>query len=52
MRFAFDEVQEELRSQARSLLDDHEPTWEELAELGWLGVSVPEEAGGAGLGFV
>ena len=35
-----------------SLLDEREPTWEELAELGWLGVSVPEEAGGAGLGFV
>ena len=26
--------------------------WQELAELGWLGVSVAEEAGGAGLGFV
>jgi alkylation response protein AidB-like acyl-CoA dehydrogenase len=27
-------------------------SWGELAELGWLGVSVPEDAGGAGLGFV
>ncbi|HJQ75361.1 MAG TPA: acyl-CoA dehydrogenase family protein [Gaiellaceae bacterium] len=27
-------------------------SWHELAELGWLGVSVPEEQGGAGLGFV
>jgi alkylation response protein AidB-like acyl-CoA dehydrogenase len=27
-------------------------SWRELAELGWLGVSVPEEQGGAGLGFV
>ena len=27
-------------------------SWDELAELGWLGVSVPEEQGGAGLGFV
>jgi alkylation response protein AidB-like acyl-CoA dehydrogenase len=27
-------------------------SWRELAELGWLGVSVPEELGGAGLGFV
>jgi alkylation response protein AidB-like acyl-CoA dehydrogenase len=27
-------------------------SWRELAELGWLGVSVPEERGGAGLGFV
>jgi alkylation response protein AidB-like acyl-CoA dehydrogenase len=27
-------------------------SWAELAELGWLGASVPEEQGGAGLGFV
>jgi alkylation response protein AidB-like acyl-CoA dehydrogenase len=27
-------------------------SWPELAALGWLGVSVPEEHGGAGLGFV
>jgi alkylation response protein AidB-like acyl-CoA dehydrogenase len=27
-------------------------SWRELAELGWLGVSVSEEQGGAGLGFV
>jgi len=27
-------------------------SWAELVELGWLGVSVPEEQGGAGLGFV
>ena len=27
-------------------------SWRELAELGWLGVSVPEEQGGAGLGFL
>jgi len=27
-------------------------SWEQLAELGWIGVSVPEEAGGAGLGFL
>jgi alkylation response protein AidB-like acyl-CoA dehydrogenase len=27
-------------------------SWAELAELGWLGVSVSEEEGGAGLGFV
>ncbi len=27
-------------------------SWRELAELGWLGVSVAEEHGGAGLGFV
>jgi alkylation response protein AidB-like acyl-CoA dehydrogenase len=27
-------------------------SWSELAELGWLGVSVGEEQGGAGLGFL
>jgi alkylation response protein AidB-like acyl-CoA dehydrogenase len=27
-------------------------SWAQLAELGWLGVSVAEEAGGAGLGFL
>lgn len=52
MRFAFTEEQQELRRQARALLAEHEPSWQELAELGWLGVSVPEELGGAGLGFV
>ena len=52
MRFAFTEEQDELRRQARAVLDEREPTWAELAELGWLGVSVSEEAGGAGLGFV
>jgi alkylation response protein AidB-like acyl-CoA dehydrogenase len=27
-------------------------SWKELAELGWIGVSAPEESGGAGLGFL
>jgi alkylation response protein AidB-like acyl-CoA dehydrogenase len=27
-------------------------SWQALAELGWLGVSVPEDHGGAGLGFL
>jgi len=52
VRFAFTEEQDELRRQARALLDEREPSWTELAELGWLGVSVPEEVGGAGLSFV
>jgi alkylation response protein AidB-like acyl-CoA dehydrogenase len=52
VRFAFTEEQEDLRRQARALLAEREPSWQELAELGWLGVSVPEEQGGAGLGFV
>ncbi len=45
--------QEELRSQARSFLEGTpEASWQQLADLGWTGVSVPEEAGGAGLGFL
>jgi alkylation response protein AidB-like acyl-CoA dehydrogenase len=27
-------------------------TWKQLAELGWLGLTIPEAHGGAGLGFV
>jgi alkylation response protein AidB-like acyl-CoA dehydrogenase len=53
MDFSFTPEQEELRAQARSFLEANpEPTWAELAELGWTGVSVPEERGGAGLGFL
>jgi alkylation response protein AidB-like acyl-CoA dehydrogenase len=52
MQFAFTDEQEQLRREARSLLEGREPSWQELAELGWLGVSVPEEHGGAGLGFL
>ena len=45
--------QEELRTQARAFLaDTPEPEWQQLAELGWTGVSVAEEQGGAGLGFL
>jgi alkylation response protein AidB-like acyl-CoA dehydrogenase len=53
MNFAFTDEQEQLKQEARSFLAGKaEPTWKELAELGWLGVSVPEELGGAGLGFL
>ena len=69
MDFSFNDVQQELRAQARSYLAERYPpervaeladspegwdpgSWRDLAELGWLGVSVPEELGGAGLGFV
>ena len=27
-------------------------SWKEIAELGWLGLSSPEDAGGAGMGFI
>jgi alkylation response protein AidB-like acyl-CoA dehydrogenase len=62
--FALTEEQLELKAEARRWLDAHFPLerdweadwdpagWRELAELGWLGVSVPEEQGGAGLGFL
>ncbi len=53
MDFTFTPEQEELREQARAYLAEHpEATWPELAELGWTGVSIPEEHGGAGLTFV
>ncbi len=68
MDFAFTEEQNELKRQARAWLserypldrewpdeDKHQPEddrWAELAELGWLGVSVSEDEGGVGLGFL
>ncbi len=62
MDFAFTDEQQELKRQARAWLGDRYPldrdweapdqAWAELAELGWLGVSVAEEEGGAGLGFL
>jgi alkylation response protein AidB-like acyl-CoA dehydrogenase len=53
MDASFTPEQDELRAQARAFLEaSPAPTWAELAELGWTGVSIPEELGGAGLGFV
>ena len=62
MDFSFTDEQQELKREARRWLTERYPLdrdfeaeddrWGELAELGWLGVSVPEEEGGAGLGFV
>src|SRR5687768_6542042 len=64
MDFAFDEEQEMLREQARGFLSSKfppdariadpspDPAWTEIAELGWLGLSVPEASGGAGMGFL
>jgi alkylation response protein AidB-like acyl-CoA dehydrogenase len=53
MDFTFTPEQDALREQAREFLAANpEPSWGELAELGWTGVSVAEEDGGAGLGFV
>jgi alkylation response protein AidB-like acyl-CoA dehydrogenase len=53
MNFAFTPEQEALREQARAYLAATEnPAWSDLAGLGWTGVSVEEELGGAGLGFL
>jgi alkylation response protein AidB-like acyl-CoA dehydrogenase len=53
MEFAFRPEQEELRREARAFLAANpEPAWEQLVELGWVGVSIPEEHGGLGLGFL
>jgi alkylation response protein AidB-like acyl-CoA dehydrogenase len=53
MEFAFTPEQDELRAQARAYLAaTASPAWSDLAELGWTGVSVPVELGGAGLGFL
>jgi alkylation response protein AidB-like acyl-CoA dehydrogenase len=63
MDFAFSDEQLELKRQARAWLSERYPLdrdwdgvqddrWSELAELGWLGVSVAEEDGGVGLTFV
>jgi alkylation response protein AidB-like acyl-CoA dehydrogenase len=63
MDFAFTEEQLERKRQERAWLQERYPLdrdwdgkqddrWSELAELGWLGVSVSEAEGGVGLGFV
>jgi alkylation response protein AidB-like acyl-CoA dehydrogenase len=53
MDLAFTELQDELRAQARGFLESTpEPTWAALAELGWTGVGVAAEHGGAGLSFL
>ena len=53
MDLSFTPLQDELRSQARSFLEaTPEPTWAQLAELGWTGAGVAEEHGGAGLSFL
>ncbi len=53
MDFTFTPEQDALREQARAFLAANpEPSWKELAELGWTGVSIAEDDGGAGLTFV
>jgi alkylation response protein AidB-like acyl-CoA dehydrogenase len=51
--FSFTQEQEELRREARGFLEANaDAPLAALRELGWLGVSVPEERGGGGLSFV
>jgi alkylation response protein AidB-like acyl-CoA dehydrogenase len=61
--FAFNDEQQDLKRHARAWFAERYPldrdwdaaqddAWSELAELGWLGVSVGEDEGGAGLGFL
>jgi alkylation response protein AidB-like acyl-CoA dehydrogenase len=61
--FALTADQQELKSAARTWLSAQFPLdrdfeappddlWAELADLGWLGVSISEDEGGVGLGFV
>ena len=47
------EERDELRSTARSLLgrDPSATLWEQIVELGWTSIHVPEARGGAGCGF-
>ncbi len=68
MDFAFTEEQDMLRSSAREFLADRYPPdrvaaiadgegfdrseWKALADMGWIGISIPEQAGGAGLSFI
>jgi alkylation response protein AidB-like acyl-CoA dehydrogenase len=63
MDFSFTDEQQELKRQARAWLAERFPldrdwdgpqdnAWTDLAELGWLGVSIAEDEGGAGLGFL
>jgi alkylation response protein AidB-like acyl-CoA dehydrogenase len=51
--FSFTQEQEELRREARGFLEANaDAPLSQLRELGWLGVSVPEDRGGGGLSFV
>ena len=63
MDFSFTAEQQELKRQARAWLAERFPldrdwespaddAWADVAELGWLGVSIAEDEGGAGLSFV
>ena len=49
MELTLDSDQRELQQSARRFVTDHpEGEWSRLAELGWLGLAIPERHGGAG----
>jgi len=68
MNFTFSDEQEMLRKSAHEFLASRYPIervaeiadgagfdagqWSEVADLGWTGISLPEDAGGAGMGFL
>ncbi len=68
MDFALSEEQEMLRASAREFLQDRYPPervaaiadgdgfdraeWSDVARMGWVGISVPEDEGGGGLSFL
>ena len=68
MNFTFDEEQEMLRKSAQEFLSSRYPmekvaeladgagfdpgSWSEVADLGWTGISLAEDAGGAGMSFL
>jgi alkylation response protein AidB-like acyl-CoA dehydrogenase len=59
MDFSLTDEQQQLKEEARRWLEARYPAdawneadWAEIAELGWLGVSVPEASGGVGLTFL
>src|SRR2546423_7584758 len=68
MNFTFSDEQEMLRSSAKEFLASRYPaervaeiadgdgfdasSWSEVAELGWTGISLPDDAGGVGMSFL
>jgi alkylation response protein AidB-like acyl-CoA dehydrogenase len=49
MELTLDSDQSELQQTARRFVADHPaPEWSRLADLGWLGLAIPEQHGGAG----
>ena len=52
MDFSLSEAQTELAGLVRKILTERDNPWGDLAAAGVLGIGLPEELGGAGLGFL